>query len=112
MDSSGLYYRQKPVKNTCSIILLLLVFNFQLSAQNQLQHYERKVSFSRITLPGDQFHSKNFLIVYADSIYNSATIHVKKASFPTVKNIDVQLKTVNKTYSFVQLSTKSKKNML
>ena len=78
-------------------------------SQNVLKHYVRKAQFLSIMLPNDAFKSSEFRIIYPDSIYKAADIIIKSAGFENLKKINLVLKTKDKVYTSIQLSTKSNK---
>ena len=91
------------------LFVALVLFIKINQAQGTLKHYERKAQFSCIMLPNQAFKSSDFKFIYPDSIYNTAEIQIKKARFENLKRIKVVIKTKDKTYSSIQLSTKSNK---
>lgn len=96
------------------IFILIFSFVISLSVVCQedligLKHYERKKSFDELFFVGDGYDSKMFEIKFPDSIYEEASIKVKKARFSGVKTNNLQLATEEGVYTYIKMEFRGKK---
>ena len=79
-----------------------------------IKHYERKIEFDSIPLPGDKYSSDNYSIPFPDSLYEYALISIKKLKLSGTK-LKAELNMQNKVYGSVSFEVKNgrkKRNFL
>jgi hypothetical protein len=104
----ALFYTTPTLKKLILTVVFLYCVTLSIG-QNLLQHYERKATFDHIYLPFEKFISSDYRIVYHDSIYNTASITIKKGTISGVKKIRLKITVNEYIYSSIELSTKSTK---
>ena len=76
-----------------------------------LKHYERKKEFQQLLFVGGEYNSQLFDIRFPDSIYDRASIRIKKARFSGVKTKNLKLHMEDSYYTLVKLNFRGKKNL-
>ncbi len=77
----------------------------------KLMHYQRYAKVPIFFIPGDLFHSSDYLIVIPDSVYNAAEIRLRRVSTPQFKKRFESLFYVDQgSYTQVYYSIRGRRN--
>lgn len=80
--------------------------------ENELQHYYRGLSIATIPQPYQAFNPLDYKIVFPDSLYITAKIHLHKAKIGSSKKpYTVFIRIENKTYKEVRILFRGKKRL-
>lgn len=80
--------------------------------ENELQHYYRGLSITTIPQPYQAFNPLNYKIIFPDSLYTTAKIHLHKAKIGSSKKpYTVFIRMENKMYKEVRILFRGKKRL-
>jgi hypothetical protein len=94
------------------ILTIFLSLSYVHAQEQELQHYYRGLHLSTIPLPYQAFKSADYKIVFPDSLYTTAKIHLHKAKISDFKkSYTVFIRIENDIYKDIRILFRGKKRL-